>query len=517
MLMTITTLLNKTRLSFIAVFLLLLFIQPLIDPDYFWHLKTGEYILSHHALPAGDIFSFTRFGQPWVLHEWLFEVVLYGMFAWLGPLGVKLLTVTFAMSALGIVFVLTRRIAQSTAVASVLMFIAALPFAGGLAPRPQLITYCCFAIFLFVLLTHKYYNAGRSLLLLPFLMVIWVNAHGGYLIGIALVGLFTSSEWINYWMGHARTRQQKQRLVWLTQVVCATTLASLINPGFLAHWLYPFQVLGMAANDLIQEWQSPNFHDFGPKAYLMLVLIFILSYSFASRKPDITEVLIPAFFIVMGFLATRHIPVAVLAVVPFIALALSRGTIATISASWHRSSLASWYTKWLGSSKELGQGEFVLNWIVLAIFTTSLVAYAPTYHSNDKEKVNEVLPVNAANFVAANGITGNMFNNYGEGGYLIYRLSPALKVFIDGRADIYGDKFLTDFLDIYSGKANWKEKFDRLSIDFAIVGKDAPIRQLLLAEGSFKEVYFDQHHSVLLRNTSKFQALLSKAANQGPG
>jgi len=516
MLMTVAALLNKTRLVFIAVFLLLFFVQPLIDPDYFWHLKTGEYIVAHHALPASDIFSFTRYGQPWVLHEWLFEVVLYGMFAWLGPLGIKLLTITFAMSALGIVFVLTRRIAQSTAIASILMLVATVPFVGGLAPRPQLVTYTCFAIFLFVLLSHKYYNAGRSLLLLPFLMVIWVNTHGGYVIGIALIGLFTTCEWISYWTDRVRTRQQKQRLVWLTQVACATTLASLINPGFLAHWLYPFQVLGMAANERIQEWQSPNFHDFGPKAYLTLVLLFILSYIFASRKPDVTEIMIPIFFLVIGFLAARHLPVAVLAVTPFIALALSRGAITAISAGWHRSGLASWYVKWF-SSKELGQSEFVLNWIVLAIFIASLTIYAPTFHSHDKEKANEVLPVDAASFVAANGITGNMFNDYGDGGYLIYRLSPALKVFIDGRADIYGDKFLTDFLDIYTGKANWKEKFDRLSIDFAIVGKDAPIRQLLLAEGSFKEVYLDQHHSVLLRNTQKYHALLSKLDNQGPG
>lgn len=516
MLMTITSLLNKTRLSFIAVFLLLLLILPLTDPDYFWHLKTGEYILSHHALPAGDIFSFTRFGHPWVLHEWLFEVVLYGMFAWLGPLGAKLLTITFAMSALGIVFVLARRITGSPAVASILMLVAIVPFAGSISPRPQLVTFSFFAIFLFVLLSHKYYNAGRSLLLLPFLMVIWVNAHGGYMIGIALIGLYTSCEWINYWMGHARTRRQKQRLVWLTQVACATTLASLISPGFLAHWLYPFQVLGMAANERIQEWQSPNFHDFDAKTYLALVLLFILSYTFASRKPDVTEVLIPTFFLVTGFLAIRHIPVAVLAVVPFIALALSRGTIATISAGWRRSSLAAWCVKWL-SSKELGQGECVLNWIVLAVYVISLAIYAPTFQSHDKEKTNEVLPVNAASFVAANGITGNMFNTYGEGGYLIYRLSPTLKVFIDGRADMYGDKFFTDFLDIYTGKANWKKKFDGLSIDFAIVDKDAPIRQLLLAEGSFKEVYLDQRHSVLLRNIQKYHALLSKSANQEPG
>src|SRR5690606_2377383 len=106
-------------------------VLPLTDPDYFWHLKAGEYILAHRALPPGDVFSFTRAGQPWVLHEWLFEVVLFGTFASWGAAGVKLLTALLAMATLGVTFVLTRRMGQSPLVAFALVLCGGFVLASG--------------------------------------------------------------------------------------------------------------------------------------------------------------------------------------------------------------------------------------------------------------------------------------------------------------------------------------------------------------------------------------------------
>ena len=136
--------------------------------------------------------------------------------------------------------------------------------------------------------------------------------------------------------------------------------------------------------------------------------------------------------------------------------------------------------------------------------------YGPKFHAKADEQLNNFLPVNAASFVLANGISGNLFNTYHYGGYLIYRFLPNRKVLIDGRADMYGDKFFLDFHHIYSGRENWKIKFRELSIDYAIVGIDAPIRQLLREDASFVEVYSDKRHSVLVRNSAKYEALLDR-------
>jgi hypothetical protein len=509
---TAAPLLTKTRLVFVALFVALALALPLMDPDYFWHLKAGEYLVTHRALPAGDVFSFTRAGQPWVLHEWLFEVMLFSTFAMWGAAGVKLLTALFVMATIGVSFVLTRRMAQSPVVAFVLVIVGGVVFASGWTPRPHLVTYLFFSVSLSILLHYKYDGARRALFVLPLLMVAWVNLHGGYVIGIALVFLFTGAEWLNFWFGTARAPAQKQRLVHLTLVAIATALASLLNPEFAGHWLYPFQVLGMEANRSIQEWQSPNFHGLSPRIYLLLCGLFVLSYIHARPRADLTELLIPGFFLFNGFVSVRHVPLAVLTVLPFIALALARGSTAACVASWQDSRLGSWYASRASNGKQLGKAEGVLNWIVLLAIVFLLSLYQPLFRANEA-KLAEGLPAAAADFVIANRIGGNMFNGYGDGGYLIYRLGPERKVFIDGRVDVYGDTFFKDYNDIYFGTAGWKEKFDRLAIDFAIIDNDAPIHQLLLADGSFKEVFRNKRHSVLLRTVPRQAALLSKSGN----
>lgn len=510
MIMSVIKLLDMRRLAFISMFMLLLATFQLTDFDYFWHLKAGEYIVTQGALPDGDVFSFTRPGRPWVLQEWLFEVVLYGMFRWLGPLGVKLLTVTLAMTALGITYALLRRLAASPSIAFALLLSVFIPFSLGISPRPQLVTYVFFISFLYVLLSYKYFQTTRYLLALPLLMVVWVNAHGGYMLGLALAGLFVACEWASYWTCSERDSGQKQRLVRLTLAAVATALASVINPGFLGHWLYPFQAMSMEAIRYVSEWQSPTFQDWGTRAYLMLVLAFFVSYTYTVRKPDFTELIIPAFLMVLGFISIRHVPLAALTLIPFIAVALSRGPAVGLSALWHRTGLARFYKRWIGGGKQLGQGEYLLNWLLLLAIAIGLSVYYPIYHANDEDKANADLPVKAAEFVANAGITGRMFNSYHFGGYLIYRFYPAQRVFIDGRADMYGDDLFMEYLKIIGVKSGWEKTFDKYQIDYVITGRDEPLRQLLQARGDFRLVYDDKHNSVLVRNAPRYANIIAK-------
>jgi hypothetical protein len=506
----VATLLTKTRLVFVALFVLLVLVLPLTDPDYFWHLKAGEIILSQRALPAGDVFSFTRAGQPWVLHEWLFEVMLFAAFALGGAFGVKLLAASLITATLGLTFCLTRRMGQSSSVAFILVICGGFVFAGGWSPRPQLVTYLLFAVYLALLLQSKYEGARRALVLLPLLMLLWVNFHGGYVIGIALTLLFTGAEWLGWWFGAERTLASRRRLVHLSWIAAATVLASLANPEFARHWLYPFQVLGMEANRSIQEWQSPDFHGLGAQGYLLLCGLFLLASLYAKPRADLTELLIPGFFLFNGFVSVRHMPLAVLTLVPFIALALARGGAAACAACWQDSRLGRWHAGTAAGGKQLGRvAEGILNWMLLLAIVLGLLLCQPLFQAHAARRAAG-LPAAAADYVIANRIAGNMFNTYADGGYLIYRFGPRRKVLIDGRVDVYGDAFFKDYNAIYFGTARWKEKFDRLAIDFAILDKDAPLRQLLLADGSFREAYSDPHHSVLLR-TAPRQALLSSA------
>jgi hypothetical protein len=506
--------LTRTRLLLAAVFLVLLAAQPLVDPDYFWHLKTGEYIVQN-GLPEGDVFSRDFTGQKWILHEWLFEIILYSTYSMLGPLGVKLLTVSTAMAAIAVLANITRRITRDRTATLWAVALGFVVFTLGVAPRPQLVTFICFALFMHAVLRFKYESAIPAWWVLPGVMLVWVNSHAGYVIGIALLGLFLACEWLMFLLRRSRAEGEGQRLVRMTLIALATLAATLANPWFIEHWIYPFEVLGMSAIHVIAEWQSPDFHKLGPKLFLAATGIYVFSLLYARRKPDLTELLVPAFFIWNGFVGIRHVPLAILAIIPFLGLALSRGVFDLVGEKMRRSTLAGAAGRFLASPANAGRDNPIFNWLVLIGLAASLILFAPKFESVNSRKVERAMPVHAADFILANGLKGNMFNEYGHGGYLIYRLFPQVKVIIDGRADLYGDKFIDDFLAMNSGKSGWKEKFESAAIDFAVVTRGSPIHELLVRVSGFQVAHADDQYVVLVKNPSK-SGLANKVAAATP-
>jgi hypothetical protein len=507
--------LDIPKLVFLILFFILLVFQLQADPDYYWHLVTGQYIFEQHALPHSDIFSYTRFGEPWTLHEWLFQVALYAIYNWLGPFGASLITAFLAILALYIVYLIARRLAHGPSVAiviSVAIFLVMTPY---LSPRPQLVTYALFATFLSILLGYKYFQSIKPLYFLPLLMVIWVNAHGGYIIGIVLLTVFTLCEWLYYWLFEQRDSNDKESPTRLTLVTIVTMLASAANPDFVNHWLYPFYVMDMeATKTLISEWQSPNFLLPIFQGYLLLVIGFFILQIYSKKTHDITEIIIPTFFIMTGFVSVRHIPLALLTLVPFTTRTISIGLNNTLIAHRIRTKLAPLYSRVLGQGKQLGDMEYVFNWIILLLSALALFAYYPIFHEKDHEKLNASIPLDSIDFIIDAGITGNMFNTYRFGGYILYRLYPEQRVFIDGRADMYGDEFINEYHKIYTGQPDWEELFAKYKIDYVVCEHDAAIRQLLLTRGDFSLVHDNEKHSVLVKNTPRFAALIKKYENR---
>lgn len=462
----------------------------LADPDYFWHLKAGEY-LATQGFPAGDPFSYTFAGQPWTLHEWLFELVLYLAFAQLGVAGVKAFTAVLAVTALYIAYATAARVLQGSTLALALTVVLFLFQTVGIAPRPQLVTTICFAALIYLIVGFKYFNDDRRLWLMPPLMIVWVNAHGGFIAGIALLGIFCALEWTRYLV----LRQcdiEPARLVRFTLFALGGVLATAVNPDHVRHWLYPFEVMNLTyAISIIQEWQSPNFQKFQNKLFLGFVFLFFLTYIYRSKRPDLTEVGVPLFFLTAAFVSIRHVPVAAIVLAPFAAIAL------------RDSKLPALYANHLGSGTQLGKREAVLNWAIVAVVGAVVGVASPARQAAEQEVLGMRLPVKAVEFIKANGIEGRMFNEYSAGGYLIYAMYPGHKVFIDGRADVYGDAFLREYMEVYTGGARWSELLARHDIGVLLTPLNAPIRQLLLMRGDFRTAYEDKFHSVLVREPQR--------------
>ena len=489
---------------FVAILFCLKVVHPaLYDPDFFWHLKTGEYIITHRALPMTDIFSFTNFGKHWVLHEWLTEVVLYAVFHVLGFTGIRILVALMCTATFYVLMRLAQKLLGNDDRAGLITFIFYIPVLAFTAPRPQIFTFFFFALFLYILLDYKYFQRTKFLAAIPLIMLVWVNLHGAFIVGLVLLGLFLACEWAQVLFATKRETEKVRSLRYLSMVAIGAVLVTAINPQLFEIWLYPFQVVSMeAAQNTIGEWQSPDFHDHFFKYFLLLVIGFFFALIYSRKKPDLTEMAIPLFFVVSAMVAVRHIPLACFTLLIFFTLFYRE-----------RSDLMTWSKRDGRMAKMLSDPPKIenrllpkLNLVVLIVVVAASVRIEAKSRENDPGAAS--MPVKAAEFIEKNGIKGNMLNDYNHGGYLIYRFAPERKVFIDGRADMYGDAFVNDYRAIYEGAANWKEKFEKFHIDYVVCHLDAPIRQLLLAEGSFKEVYKDASYAVLLHDVPKYQALL---------
>jgi hypothetical protein len=493
-------------LALFAGFLGLILRPALLDPDYYWQLEAGRLIVAAGALPSSDTFSFTFSGETWVLHEWLSQVLLYAAFAALGPLGVKLMVGMVGTATVGLVYAAARRILTRPLPAAWLAGIFYVVLFVYASPRPQIFSYAFLAAYLYILTSFKYEKDTRLLPVLPVLMIPWVNAHGAYVIGIVLIAVFGISEWLVRRFGTAGG-EDGYRLRPLALAAVLTLLASLCSPYFIAHWVYPFELMGMDVTRYLTDWESPNFHEPLGKLYLLLVAGFCFIQIYRSRRPDFTELAVPGLLIVAGFSSIRHGVLAVMAMIIFAAPALRDGLTIPARLSAEIGWLQQQWRGRVARGKPLGGAQGPLNLAVAAALALATIAYYPTARTTEAAMVEESLPVGAAQFVIDHGIKGRMFNTFHFGGYLTHRFYPERKIFIDGRPDIFGDAFFKEYFAIDRGHRSWSTLFDKYKIDFVICDPDAAIRQLLLTRGDFRLVYDDAAASVLVHDDARFAAI----------
>ena len=448
-----------------------------IDPDLWWHLRTGQDIVANVAVPHTDIYSFTKNGSEWVAHEWLSEVILYGIYRLAGWGG--LIVVFSGVITLTLYLVYKRCSGRPYAAAfSVLLAAAAASPLFGI--RPQMISFLLAAIYITLLERFAEDGRSRNLFYLVPLMLVWVNLHAGYALGLGLIGLFAVSVVLD---------GKRERALPMLLVLVACTAMVPLNPNGFRMFSYPIETLtspSMAA--YIDEWASPDFHKitFLPLAAMLFTLLGVLALS-----PKRVRMGTLFLLLVTGFGAlrsARHIPIFGLIAAPVIAkhlweLMLSRG--------WER-----WFVKPEAPARGLALALNCLFLIAPAVAGAGrvwhFVAHQPTY-----EAVR--YPRAAVDYLEKERLPGPIYNQYGWGGYLIKRLYPDYRVYIDGRADVYGDAFMHEAMRTYDGHEGWRDPLDRLAVSTVLVAPDAPLASLLRNDSEWKKVYEDRQAVIFNR------------------
>ena len=457
--------LDAAGVAVIVIVVLLSFFSFLrsTDPDFWWHLRTGQLIADTGAVPKHDPFSFTAAGEPWVAHEWLSDLLIYGVESAFGYGGnVMLFTVLAAASLL-----LAHRAALSFGIgrwpAVGLLLWAALMSVLYWTVRPVVFTWLLFALYLNLLLEHR---RGRNRLwLLPPLMLLWANLHAGYVIGLALVALYLVVS-----AGERFLMKERRDLKAPALALAACFLITAVNPNTVQLWLYPFIYLrpGNASMSFVTEWQSPDFHE-PLYLFLGLAILALVAAGVFGRPRDL---LIPGLAIAFTYLAlqsSRHQPL--FAMVFMVVMA------AVVADRWPRLRF---------DPAKVRTPRSGLNWLLAA--SVAVIA-AVSIGSSENVQLRATprtdgemgYPSAGAAFIRANYPEARMFNAYTWGGYLISELYPEQRVFIDGRVDMYGDDFAREYIGVVRIEPGWQETLDKYGIEVILIASDTPLVELLTA------------------------------------
>ena len=445
--------------------------RPVTDPDLWWHLRTGAWILEHRAVPSTDPFSSYGYGKPWVAYSWLFEIGLsrlYDAFGLFGPLlYVTLLGLAITVALQRFMMHFEGRFTRSAALTAL-----GLGAMGSIImPRSYLFSILFFIITLHVLVAVRETHRARPLLVLPPLFAVWANLHVLFIYGLVALGLAVFESLVHRVLpgktADAPTQSTLFRPLLLTALGCAA--ATLITPY---HLQLHASIFGLARQAGVYDWViEVTAMDFRQPGH-WLVLGLTLGAAFLlgrQRKLPLFESLLLLVGIVLAFRARRDMWVVVVAALAIVARCSPGRT--------QQEGLLSW--RWICAAV-----------VGIALAFGGLAVYRDVSPRGVEAAVAREYPVAAARIVEERGYGGPLFNPYDWGGYLIWRL-PGLRVAMDGRSNIHGDDRIGRSIATWFGARSWASDPELAAANLVIAPINVALTSLLRLDPRFELVYED--------------------------
>jgi hypothetical protein len=472
------------------------------DASIGWHIRNGDLMISSRTVTRTDPFSVTMSGQPWYAWEWLYDLAIAGIHHWLGLNGVVLFTAFVIAATFALTLRLCLRRGADPAVTVALLALSLGASMIHLLARPHVLSWL-FTVIWFQLLDSSESDgqvSNRRLWWLPALMLLWVNLHGGFVVGFALLGIYLVSNAFQYF----RCRQDEMRDVIslrLRQLGAVTTLsliASLVNPyGYRLHvHVYRYLSSRWLMNH-IDEFLSPDFHGVAQQCFVVILLITIVALA-VGKKPSLVHMLVLLFATYSGLYASRSLPVSslliTLVVAPLLTQAIAKGSSDASLARAFRTFLSQWQSfgsRMRSMDLNLRGHAWPLAAAMLAVLLCVHQATTGGHSWMDSHFDAARFPVGATDFIAQHDIREPIFAPDSWGGYLIYRLYPQSKVFVDDRHDLYGEEFLKDYLKAIRLTPDWDSFLNARRVNLVLVPKDSSLANMLEQTAQWDVIYGD--------------------------
>lgn len=483
---------SMTDLVFLLPLFLLFGLLPgskllLTDADLGWHIRTGEWILDHHAVPNTDLFSFTRSGAPWFAWEWGWDICFGAVHRVAGLGGIVAINALILSLVSVLAFRLVRRSCGNDLISFVVTGLAICGSTVHWLARPHLTSWLFFLAFAH-LISRAIEGKSRNLLYLPLLTILWTNLHGSFFLGIAMVGMAALDPWIDWALhsGSLKPTWLRSRNFSICLVLCL--VATFVNPyGWRLHE-HVLRYLGDSKQmDMMQEFQSMNFHHAPAPFFEVMLLLGAASLVWCAVHREWYGLMTVLLWAHLGLFAGRNVPMYLFLSAPWIGCMLSDALSCDNRLARALRRQSDHLTLEFQPLERI-ERFYILAATGFAFTALSIAAGTPGFQPKFSPKQ---FPESALKIIDRYHAQ-RVFANDQWSAYLIYQRAPAVKVFVDDRSDFYGTAWLERTAHILNARWDWEADLLRFSTDMVIVAPDAPLATVLKSSPRWQLVLDDK-------------------------
>ncbi len=464
----------------LALSFIMLAIAPVREGDLGWHLRLGEAMVTERAIPTVDRWSVGGDGQAFnAAHSWLADVLLYLVWRSAGLEGLVLVQALIAAGTVALLVMLAAaQVAPPYAATLALLgFLVLYPFSTA---RPQVFSFLGFALLLWLLERWRRARDERALNAVPLVLAVWVNLHGAWSMGLALLAVTAGQAALEAWR---RVRSWGEALR-LARVTALGVAATLLNPLGLGAYCY-LLVMGSSpiSQQFVSEWQPPTLAQrFTWPFWLLLALAGALAL---TRPRRWAAGLAPLLWVVLALRYVRMLPFAALMLVPWMAqqmrLSWPAARAFVAADAYPRLTRALLALLLVGC-------VLALPWVRLALGVTAWPLLDPYFPAAAVAYLARVAP-------PATGL----FTLPEWGGYVIWQGYPQVRPFVDGRVEVAPVSVWEDYLTVAGAHPGWEAALARYGLRWLLLEPErhAPLLAAAQAAG-WRCVWGDAHARVLI-------------------
>ncbi len=474
----------------------------LLDGDCGWHIRTGDFILDHGIVPRRDLFSFSRPADPWFAWEWGADV-LYALLhrAW-GLKGI----VIFAGAQIALLSTILLRYmiwrGANTLIAIALALLVMGASSMHFLARPHLFTLTLVPLTVWILERDRQRGDRWVWLLIP-LTAVWTNLHGGFLAGIACMGLYTIGITVETWWNR-KPWSTPLRPALLTALCSAATLA---NPyGYHLHSHIAGYLTSDWIREAVQEFQSPSFRSENLFQYELLLIAGLMAAALAIRRRSVVEPLLILFWAHQSLASVRHATVFAAVAAPVIAVEATR-----LWQTWVEGANRRSVRSILDAMARDMAANFGWSSVWPAAFLATLFLWDDICRW-PRDFPDLRFPTQIVSRHQDLLARGRVLATDQWADYLIYRSYPLQRVFFDGRSDFYGPSLGKQYIRVSGGGHDWRKILDEHRIDAALIPSDWALGSLLKQAADWRLIEDDGKTLLFVKDSGPLRAEVLKKA-----